>query len=103
MVGLTFSGHGGDCTSIHSFTAFHNWDYGVLPVGGVKAKEVRLHDFVIADNRHVGMLIQVRGPFVNENAQVIVDSATFVGATSAAACQMCAKADDPDCHTMLST
>lgn len=35
LVGLVLTSHGGVCSSVHNFTAYHSWDYGMITVGGL--------------------------------------------------------------------
>ncbi len=47
------------CSALTNVTAFLNWDFGVISLGGI-ATDVQLTDVNVADNKNAGILINVK-------------------------------------------
>ena len=87
LVGLVLTRSGSGCTKVERFTAFRNWDFGILTMRGL-ASDLVLDGVVLADHMHAGLLPLIKGGMTTERRVEVRDS-LFVGRSSEAACGMC--------------
>ncbi|KAJ9513198.1 hypothetical protein QJQ45_029318, partial [Haematococcus lacustris] len=94
------------CTAMVNFTAYLNWDFGIISTRGIDT-DVRMTGVSVADTKFAGILV-LRLAAMTETSEVIMTNTTLVGQSGPHLCSMCnfrrgsgamdPTASDPGCH-----
>ncbi|KAG2491954.1 hypothetical protein HYH03_009686 [Edaphochlamys debaryana] len=89
------------CTALRSFTAWMNWDFGIISMRGIPT-DVLFEDVNVLDTKHVGVQVLRLGGFTEE-ATAQWKRGLIVGQSDASVCNACPALGSPGCHPKLSS
>ena len=91
LVGLLLEGSAGaECTGVRRFSAWRNWDFGVLAGLQGISTSVLLEEVSVVESRHAGILILKRGRFTEDHEANILGGLIQARRCAAGRCGLCA-------------
>ena len=91
------------CTQVKGFSAWRNWDFGILASVRGLSTDALFTNVAFAENRHSSLTPLLVSSDLSANTSLYIQNAVFIGQTNPSVCSECTTGKEIGCHANPST